>query len=53
MALEALVASNLGTDISVTRGGSCRNYQYDIQWLTDPGRKEMAVVDDTNLIFDG
>ncbi|XP_050685917.1 fibrocystin-L-like isoform X2 [Eriocheir sinensis] len=53
IALQAYLESALGSEIVVTRGGSCRNYQYDIEWLDDPGRKEMVVVDDSNLVFDG
>ena len=53
MILATYLKSAVGTDFSVVLGGSCRNYFYNIEWLQDPGKKELVVVDDSNLDFDG
>ncbi|XP_063846340.1 fibrocystin-L-like isoform X1 [Scylla paramamosain] len=51
--LESYLESALGTEFSVTPGGTCRNYYYKIEWLQDPGKKDLVVVDSSSLVFDG
>ncbi|KAK3879633.1 hypothetical protein Pcinc_015818 [Petrolisthes cinctipes] len=49
--LNTLMGVNNGFRVSDRRG--CDYFYWDIEWLTDPGRKELGTVDDTNLVFDG
>lgn len=49
--LNTLFGVNDGFNVNERRG--CDYFYWDIEWLTDPGRKELGSIDDSNLVYDG
>ncbi|KAK7084670.1 hypothetical protein SK128_002604 [Halocaridina rubra] len=52
--LQEMIEGALGVDgMYVSRSGNCEDMSWYIEWTTDPGRKILTTVDDSQLIFDG
>ncbi|KAG7173087.1 Fibrocystin-L-like 2 [Homarus americanus] len=42
-----------GGRVAVSSSGTCYKRSYQLEWLDDPGMKDLVEVEDTGLVFDG